>query len=210
MRDYIARRCARAALNAGADFLGFNFYVKSPRFTTLENAHGLSLRNLEDKATTVGIFVNEAGPDVVREKAQASGVDLIQLHGDEDARFCKQLGPDRVIKALRVGIDFDPQQVVGFPAKAILLDAFDAKLYGGTGLTVNWTKASEAAKLAPVILAGGLGPGNIAAAIREVRPYAVDVNSGVEISPGRKDIEKLRAIRSEIDAEFEVRMEMYK
>jgi phosphoribosylanthranilate isomerase len=200
---------ARAALSAGADFLGFNFYEKSPRFITLESARSI-IKELGGQATTVGIFVNEAGPDEVREKALVSGVELLQLHGDEDALFCEQVGPDRVIKALRVGIDFDPQDVVGFPAKAILLDAYDAKLYGGTGLTVDRSKASQAAKLAPVILAGGLGPGNIAAAIREVRPYAVDVNSGVEVSPGRKDVGKLRAIRSEMDAEYEVRMELNK
>jgi len=189
---------AQAALSVGADFLGFNFYSKSPRFIALERARSI-IEKLEGQATTVGIFVNEPGPDEVLKKAQTSGVEMIQLHGDEDARFCEQVGPDRVIKALRVGNDFDPQQVVDVPARAILLDAFDKELYGGTGLTANWKIAAKAAQLATVILAGGLGPENIASAIREVQPYAVDVNSGVEISPGRKDIGKLQSLRLEMD-----------
>ncbi len=138
---------AQAALSVGADFLGFNFYSKSPRFIALERARSI-IEKLEGQATTVGIFVNEPGPDEVLKKAQTSGVEMIQLHGDEDARFCEQVGPDRVIKALRVGNDFDPQQVVDVPARAILLDAFDKELYGGTGLTANWKIAGQAAQLA--------------------------------------------------------------
>ena len=126
-------------------------------------------------------------------------MDYAQLHGDESPEFCEEVGAERVIKALRVDDDFDVREVLRYPAFAVLLDAFDENKYGGTGRVTNWTKAHEAAGLTRIILAGGLSPDNIAAAIREVGPYAVDVNSGVEFAPGRKDDSKLKKLRAEMN-----------
>src|SRR5262249_27278611 len=120
---------------------------------------------------------------------------MAQLHGDESPAYCAVVGADRVIKALRISDDFDARRVLDYPASAILLDAFDAKLYGGTGRTTDWAVAREAARLTKVFLAGGLSPENIVEAIRAVEPFAVDVNSGVESAPGRKDASKLQALR---------------
>lgn len=184
---------ARIALECGAEFLGFNFYRKSPRYISPEAARAI-IEELPKEMTPVGIFVNEAQPETVIEILQTSGAQLAQLHGDEDAAYCEAVGAARVIKALRIGEDFDVQQVVNYPAWAILLDAFDKNLYGGTGKTANWEVAREAAKLTRLFLAGGLSPENIVEAIQAVQPFAVDVNSGVESAPGRKDAAKLQRL----------------
>ncbi|MEK7832534.1 MAG: phosphoribosylanthranilate isomerase, partial [Acidobacteriota bacterium] len=118
---------------------------------------------------------------------------------DEGADYCAVVGAERVIKALRVGEGFDVQQVLNYPAWAILLDAFDKNLYGGTGKTANWEVAREAAKLTRLFLAGGLSPENIAEAIQAVQPFAVDVNSGVESAPGVKDAAKLKKLKQEME-----------
>ena len=184
---------ARVAIECGAEFLGFNFYGKSPRYIAPEAAQAI-IQQLPAEIVTVGIFVNEAKPDDVLGLMNSSGVRMAQLHGDEDTDYCAAVGRARVIKALRVGDDFDPQRVLDYPASAILLDAFDKNLYGGTGRTANWQVACEAAKLVKLFLAGGLSPENVAGAVTAVRPFAVDVNSGVECAPGIKDEGKLRAL----------------
>ena len=135
---------ARSAVDCGAEFLGFNFYRKSPRYISPEAARTI-IEQLPSGVITVGIFVNEAQPQDVLEILKVSGVQLAQLHGDEDAAYCLEVGAERVIKALRVGEDFDVRQVLAYPAWAILLDAFDKTLYGGTGKTANWEVAREAA-----------------------------------------------------------------
>lgn len=147
----------------------------------------------------VGVFVNEAAPEKVLELMEISGVKLAQLHGDEDAQYCGRVGAHRVIKALQCGEAFDTAKVLEYPVSAILLDAWDAKLYGGTGRRANWEAASEAAKLVRLFLAGGLAPENIAEAIKAVAPFAVDVNSGVENAPGRKDPKRLQRLKLEIE-----------
>lgn len=189
---------ARAAIECGAEFLGFNFYRKSPRYIAPEAARAI-IEQLPNDVTSVGIFVNEAQPQDVLEILKTSGAQLAQLHGDEDAAYCEAVGAGRVIKALRVGEGFDARQVLTYPAWAILLDAFDKNLYGGTGKTANWEVACEAAKLTRLFLAGGLAPENIAEAIRSVEPFAVDVNSGVESSPGKKDADRLRKLKEEME-----------
>ncbi|MDX2043203.1 MAG: phosphoribosylanthranilate isomerase [Acidobacteriota bacterium] len=189
---------ALASIECGAEFLGFNFYCKSPRYVAPEVARAI-IEKLPREITTVGIFVNEAQPQDVLKILNASGAQLAQLHGDEDAAYCAAVGAERVIKALRVGEGFDAQQVLNYPAWAILLDAFDKNLYGGTGKTANWEVASEAAKLTRLFLAGGLSPENIAEAIRSVEPFAVDVNSGVESSPGVKDANRLNQLKQEME-----------
>jgi phosphoribosylanthranilate isomerase len=189
---------AQDAVSCGAQYLGFNFYPKSPRYIDPVAAQFI-IERLPREIITVGIFVNEPRPEDVIEILHVSGALMAQLHGDEDRYYCERVGADRVIKALRTGDDFDVRIVSGFPAWAVLLDAFDVKLYGGTGKTANWEMAREAVKFARVFLAGGLSPDNVAEAIRAVEPFAVDVNSGVESSPGRKDMAKLRRVREEME-----------
>jgi phosphoribosylanthranilate isomerase len=189
---------ARAAIDCGAEYLGFNFYPKSPRYIAPQSARAI-IERLPDEIISVGVFVNESRPEDVVEILLVSGAKLAQLHGDESPAYCAGVGAQRVIKALRVGDDFDARRVLDYPASAILLDAFDSKLYGGTGRTANWAIAREAAKLTKVFLAGGLSPDNIVEAIRAVEPFAVDVNSGVESAPGRKDASKLLRLREEME-----------
>jgi len=185
---------ARAAIDCGAEYLGFNFYPKSPRYIAPQSARAI-IELLPDDIIIVGVFVNESRPEDVVEILRLSGARMAQLHGDESPDYCASVGAERVIKALRGGDGFDVLSVLNYPASAILLDAFDAKLYGGTGRTTNWAIAREVARLTKVFLAGGLSPENIVEAIRAVEPFAVDVNSGVESAPGRKDASKLQALR---------------
>ena len=188
---------ALAAIDRGAHYLGFNFYPKSPRYIAPQSANAI-IERLPDDIISVGVFVNESRPEDVVEILHMSGARIAQLHGDETPDYCASVGSERVIKALRIDDDFDARRVLDYPASAILLDAFDPKLYGGTGRTSNWTIAKEAAKLTKVFLAGGLSPENIVDAISAVEPFAVDVNSGVESAPGRKDIAKLELLRRRI------------
>lgn len=185
---------ARTAIDCGAEYLGFNFYPKSPRYIAPKSARAI-IERLPDEIISVGVFVNESRPEDVVEILLMSGAKMSQLHGDESPDYCASVGADRVIKALRISDDFDARRVLDYPASAILLDALDPNLYGGTGRTANWAIAREAAKLTKVFLAGGLSPENIIEAIRRVEPFAVDVNSGVESAPGRKDASKLQALR---------------
>lgn len=189
---------ARAAIDCGADYLGFNFYSASPRFIEPAQAREI-IEQLPRRIIPVGVFVNEPRPEDVIIRMHETRVQMAQLHGDEDADYCRRVGAERVIKAMRTGDDFNPDSIYGYPARAILLDAFDKNLYGGTGKTANWKTARRAARLATVFLAGGLSPENIAEAIRAVEPYAVDVNSGVESEPGKKDLPRLRLLREEME-----------
>ncbi|HKX28232.1 MAG TPA: phosphoribosylanthranilate isomerase [Blastocatellia bacterium] len=187
---------SRQALACGAQYLGFNFYRRSPRYIEPEAVREI-VGQLPGEVTAVGIFVNEPAPDDVIKILQLGGLQLAQLHGDEDADYCRRVGPERVIKALRAGPGFDARSVLNYPATvaaAILLDAFDANLYGGTGKTANWEIAREIAGWRRIFLAGGLSPDNLAEAMRIVKPYAVDVNSGVERAPGRKDAAQLQRV----------------
>ncbi|MBS1806952.1 MAG: phosphoribosylanthranilate isomerase [Acidobacteria bacterium] len=185
---------AIAAIEVGAEFLGFNFYPPSPRYIAPVKAREI-IAKLPSHIINVGVFVNDARPEDVVEKMMISGAAVAQLHGDEDEQYCRHVGASRVIKALRIGKEFDLDSLNGFPAAAFLIDAYDKKLYGGTGKTSNWEVAQEVAKNVGVFLAGGLSPENISEAVRVVQPYAVDVNSGVELSPGHKDKAKLQALR---------------
>jgi phosphoribosylanthranilate isomerase len=141
------------------------------------------------------VFVNEEAAKV-RTLMDECGFVLAQLHGDESAGYCQNLGRP-VLKALRLKDRATLLALAEFQGRAnvrgVLIDAFSDQAYGGTGQTVDWTLAEEAARSTRVILAGGLGPANVAGAIRLVRPYGVDVSSGVEKSPGKKDHHKLKA-----------------
>jgi len=178
------------AAACGADALGFVFYAQSPRWLTPEAARGI-IAELPPFITAVGLFVNET-PERIGQIADYCGFDIIQLHGDEGPSDC-DLPPHRVVKALRVR-DASSLALEGeYRVSALLLDAWVAGAYGGTGERFNWDLAAQVARRRPVILAGGLTPENVAAAVLQVRPYAVDVSSGVEAAPGKKDPAKVAA-----------------
>ncbi|HHN64012.1 MAG TPA: phosphoribosylanthranilate isomerase [Nitrospirae bacterium] len=179
---------ARLAVEYGADALGFVFYEGSPRHVFPETVREI-ISHLPPFVTTVGVFVN-APPQEIRELMDLAGLDVVQLHGDEPQEECS-LFP-RVIKAFRVRELSDIERLKGYSVSAYLLDAYDPEVPGGTGQTFNWDIAVEAKKYGPIILAGGLTPENVADAVSRVRPYAVDVSSGVEAQKGKKDPEKMR------------------
>ncbi|MBN2241843.1 MAG: phosphoribosylanthranilate isomerase [Acidobacteria bacterium] len=188
---------AALALDAGADALGFNFFPPSPRYIDPGDARAI-LRRLPPFAVTVGLFVNVPEPDALLRTAGAAGVEVLQLHGDEDPAYCRRLAGFPLIKALRIGGGPVRQDLDSYPVRAFLLDARDDILFGGTGRTFDWSLAQGIDRKRPVILAGGLRPGNVRAAIRTVRPYGVDVCSGVEREPGKKDPVKLAQFMNEV------------
>lgn len=188
---------ARAAIEAGADMLGFNFYRLSPRFIEPDAAREIitavraETRSEHARVIMLGVFVNESVENVIR-IAERSGLDGIQLHGDETPEYCRELkrhAPQRfAIKVVRSNGAVDFSELGLYAADAFMLDAYDPKLRGGTGQTADWMLAREAARQLPrLFLAGGLSPENVADAISVVRPYAVDACSALEISPGTKD-----------------------
>ena len=177
------------AAEAGADALGFVFYEKSPRYVSSETVKKI-VSMLPPFVTTVGLFVN-AGGEAIETTVRLSGINVIQLHGDETPEEC-DFAPHPVIKAVRVKDAGSLAGVERYPVSALLLDAWNDQQYGGTGESFNWQLARNLTGQLPIILAGGLTPDNVAEAIRVVAPYAVDVSSGVEISPGKKDHDKIR------------------
>ena len=182
---------ARDAIGAGADLLGFNFYEPSSRYLRPEIARKI-IDTLPKHVLPVGVFVNEHTPEQVKEIAKASGVRAVQLHGDESPGYCEALAEFYVIKTLAVGDNFVPHQVLSYTVNAIMLDAKDDRLRGGTGRVVNWDIAAEVRRLGQdVFLAGGLSPENVETAIRLVAPYAVDACSSLESAPGKKDKVKM-------------------
>jgi len=181
---------ALTAVAAGADALGFVFHSASPRHISPEQAADI-IKQLPPFIQTVGLFVNEAR-DTVNTTADQCGLDIIQLHGEESPGYCDSVRR-RVIKAYRVKDISTLDSLVQYHVSGCLLDAWSPAAHGGTGQTFNWEIAAEAAKRGHrIVLAGGLTPDNIAEAVRRVNPYAVDVSSGVESSPGHKDAEKIR------------------
>ena len=184
---------AALALDNGVDALGFNFFPRSPRFINPLEARRI-IDRLPPLTLCVGLFVNVPGQDEINEIARAAGVHVLQLHGDESPEYCRRLGNWPLIKAVRIGKDAMPENLDAFPVRAFLLDSKDDILFGGTGKPFDWTRALGIKKIRPVILAGGLRPENVSEAIRIVMPYAVDVCSGVESQPGKKDPEKVKAL----------------
>jgi phosphoribosylanthranilate isomerase len=193
---------AFAALEAGADMLGFNFYARSPRHVTPGAARSI-IERLPASVTCVGIFVNESTPADVERVAREAGLGAVQLHGDETPEFCRALQELMTIKALRVGPGYRVESAARFATDAVLLDAYSADARGGTGHTFDWSLAALTRKAVPqLLLAGGLKPENVAAAIEAVHPYAVDVCSGVETSPGRKSAELMRRFVEQVKSVF--------
>lgn len=190
---------ARAACDLGAYALGFNFYEKSPRAISPADAWKIR-RSLPSSVAAVGVFVNWE-PTAVIALANALQLTMVQLHGNEsaaDVKLCVKR--THVIKAFRVDGRFSLKKLASYRfVQAFLLDGAKTGQYGGTGKTADWSVARKAAESHRIILAGGLTPENVGEAIRAVRPYAVDVASGVESRPGKKDRGKLREFFAEVE-----------
>lgn len=183
---------ARLAIELGAAALGFNFYPPSPRYIEPRRAAEI-IRQLPPFVASVGIFADEGNDEHVTAVAREASVMSIQLRGPKFPAINGALAGFPLILVVAVGRDFRAEELGSRKAAAFLLDTFDPNLLGGTGKTFDWRLAREAKKYGNIILAGGLTPENVGQAIREVRPFAVDVASGVESAPGVKDEAKLRA-----------------
>lgn len=184
---------ALVSVKFGADALGFNFYAKSPRYISPENAREIT-EQLPPEILKVGVFVNETLKNVA-EIAAVANLDALQLHGEETPEYAKELKLKtnlEIIKAFRVSPAFKPEDVLQYETDAILLDAYNPKEHGGTGENFDWEIAKKVQEIFPkMYLAGGLAPENIADAILQVKPFAVDACSCLELTKGRKDITKL-------------------
>ena len=181
---------AELAAGLGASALGFVFWPNSPRCVSAEVAKEITA-NVPAHVLKVGVFVNQPVEEVARIMDEV-GLDVAQLHGHESPEYCRQLAKRTIFKAIGM-TDNGSTRVQDFDADVVLLvDAHDPARFGGTGKTVNWDAAREIAATRRTILAGGLNAANIKLAIRSVRPYGVDVSSGVESAPGVKDPNRLR------------------
>ena len=180
---------AWTAIEAGTDALGFVFVPNTPRYIEPDDANTI-MRQIPPLVTTIGLFVN-AGSTQIRDVAKNCRLDAIQLHGNESPELCHSLNL-RIIKAFRIK-ESEPLNILSkFQVDAYLLDTYVKGILGGTGKTFDWNLACHAKKYGQIILAGGLNPSNVSTAINQVKPYAVDVSSGVEAEPGRKDPKKVR------------------
>jgi phosphoribosylanthranilate isomerase len=181
---------AKIAVSMGVDALGFIFHPKSPRYIHPLAARDI-IRRLPPFIAKVGVFVNHKASTITAVVKEA-GIDTVQLHGSEPPQLCEELST-AIIKAFPVGPDFDLAVLGTYPVSGYLLDTWSDSLAGGTGRSFDWSIAKQATHYHHnIILAGGLGPTNIAEALETVQPYAVEFNSGVEIKPGIKNPRKMR------------------
>ncbi len=181
---------ARVAVEAGADMIGFIFYPPSPRYVAPEQAQRI-VEELPPGVAAIGVFVNET-VEAITQVAESSGVKRVQLHGDETPSVCDVL-PWPVIKTFRFTDQVRPEDMADYTTvDAFLIEGFHATLYGGGGAMADWRQVATLHDYGRIILAGGLTPENVPEAVRIVQPYAVDVGSGVEASPGKKDWQKVR------------------
>ena len=183
---------AQLAIELGASTLGFNFFPSSPRYIAPTEARKI-VDQLPPLVVAVGVFANERDAKLVAAVARQAGVSVVQLHGLWFPSPLSSLARFRLIRAVAVAPDSRFDHLRNGKASAYLLDTFHSKLFGGTGRKFDWKRAAEAKRYGPVILAGGLNAKNVGNAIRIARPFAVDVASGVELVPGKKDPAKLRA-----------------
>jgi phosphoribosylanthranilate isomerase len=182
---------ALAAMDAGADLIGFNFYPKSPRYIDVGQCRDImSVMRKYGHIAYVGVFVNASIAEI-RATMETAALTLAQLHGDETSEIVQSLH-GRAFKAFR-GVPQSIDEFARNEAPAFLLDASVKGAYGGTGITADWSAAAELAKQYPLLLAGGLTPENVAESVRQVHPWGVDVASGVESAPGKKDLAKMKA-----------------
>ena len=194
---------ALTSIDAGADALGFNFVPDTPRYLKDTNAAAKIIEQLPPFITTVGLFVN-AAPELIQSIADECHLDMLQLHGDESPQFC-QVFNRRVIKAVRIKDESSCSHLSNYHVSGYLLDTYVKGVLGGTGVAFDWRLAVKAKQYGQIVLAGGLDPDNVASAVKQVRPYGVDVSSRVEASPGRKDPVKVRAFIQnvrEVDREW--------
>ena len=182
---------ASAAMDMGADLLGFNFYPKSPRYIEPQKAVAI-INKLPGFIDIAGVFVNHSF-DQIREVLNLCQLNWVQLHGDEDPQFCRQFLSlnVRIMKAIRVKDQTDIKRADSFFTDAVLLDAFDTEKYGGTGLKFDWNIIGHINKR--VFLAGGINPDNAAKAVK-LGVYGIDVCSGIEAEPGKKDHKKMKKL----------------
>lgn len=182
---------AVAAVDAGAHALGFMFFENSKRNIPLNTAAEI-IGELPPFVSKVGVFVN-ADEDFIRRALGVTGIDTLQFHGEESPEFCARFAPLKVIKAFRIRDESSLQQCTAYREHAWLLDSYVNGAHGGTGVAFNWDLAVKATQLSRMtILAGGLTAETVADALHRVQPYAVDVSSGIESAPGKKDHEKVR------------------
>jgi phosphoribosylanthranilate isomerase len=186
------REDALAASACGVDALGFIFYLASPRYISPLDAQAIISR-LPPDIIKVGVFVNHDVAEVKRIKAFC-GIDVLQLHGDESPEYCRHFPASLLIKAISPQKDDDLKKLGRYEVRAFHVDARDGKRYGGTGLTSAWDLAARIKTIYPLVLSGGLNEGNIREAIAAVSPDAVDINSGIESAPGKKDHGKMARI----------------
>ena len=194
---------ALMSIDAGADALGFNFVPDTPRYLKDTKAAAKIIEQLPPFITTVGLFVN-ADPELIQSIADECHLDMLQLHGDESPQFCQGFNR-RVIKAVRIKDESSCSHLSDYRVSGYLLDTYVKGALGGTGVAFDWRLAVKAKQYGRIVLAGGLDPDNVALAVRQVRPYGVDVSSRVEASPGRKDPVKVRAFIQnvrEVDREW--------
>ena len=181
---------AKVAVENGASAIGLIFYEKSSRAISIENAKSIS-KQLSYSVIRVGVFVNQ-NKDFIDKTISEVQLNMIQLHGDESSNFCNQFEVP-VFKAVRIKNEASLSVMDQYNVAGILLDTFSNKQYGGTGKTFDWSLINEQIDT-PIILSGGLNPDNILDAIDSVKPAAIDVNSGVELSPGKKDHQKINLL----------------
>ena len=181
---------AAVAVDAGADMIGLIFYPPSPRYVTPRQAEAI-VASLPAELPAVGVFVNES-LETITGIARQTGISRVQLHGDESPDLCHRL-PWRCIKTFRFTEKVKPEMMPDYPVHAFLIEGFHGELYGGGGVKADWCRVATLHGYGRIILAGGLTPDNVREAISTVGPYAVDVCSGVEDTPGRKDAAKVRA-----------------
>jgi phosphoribosylanthranilate isomerase len=183
---------AGIAADCGVDALGFIFYPQSPRYIPPVKAKAV-MDQVPGNLIRVGVFVNQPAEEI-RTIAGFCDLHLIQLHGDESPAFCREFEPCRVIKGFAPWRERDLLLLKAYRVRGLLIDARRPGVFGGTGERADWTLARKAGETWPLILAGGLGEGNVAEAIRSVSPRALDLNSGLESSPGKKDPRKIKRV----------------
>jgi phosphoribosylanthranilate isomerase len=180
------------AAGCGAAALGFIFYAASPRYVAPEEVRRV-VKGLPEKIVRVGVFVNESVREVKR-IVQYCGLDFVQLHGDESVEYCHNFPPAMIIKAFDLRSEIDLTRALSYNVAAILVDSGETGIYGGTGKKSNWDLALRVKSKKPLILSGGLNETNIKEALKKVAPHALDINSGVEMNPGKKDHKKITRI----------------
>jgi len=182
---------ARDAVLLGADAIGLNFYPSSPRYIEAGKAAGI-IEKLPPFVTTVGIFVNHPDPQTVEDFALSIGLHAVQLHGNETPDYCSMIQRVKVIKAFRVDSNFRVDSLRSYGGGTFLLDGCAPAQFGGTGQSFNWDQVFGANAFGSIIIAGGLTAENVGQVVSSLHPFGVDVASGVESKPGKKDYEKMR------------------